>query len=98
MAINYAITYEIIDEESASYGDAKERGFEDENAESDFRDMVDLLQGTEPSSSPTDSTSWYTHYGEMNCRTGEYENKSYHPKTARDGRYMLKAWKAGNNA
>lgn len=98
MTINYSVTYEIIDEESASYGDVKERGFDNENAKCDFREMIDLLQGTEPSSSEPDSRNWYTHYGEMDYKTGEYENKSYHPKTARDGRYMLKAWNAGNKA
>jgi hypothetical protein len=98
MTINYSVTYEILDEESASYGDVKEHGFDDENAECDFRDMVDLLRGTEPSSSESDSRNWYTQYGEMDYQTGEYENKSYHPKTARDSRYMLKAWEAGNKA
>ena len=98
MGIKYSVTFEIIDEESASYGDAKERGFLEENCEVDFRDMVSMLEGTEPSASDIDSARWFTQYGDMDMYSGEYENNSYHPATDRDARYMAKAWKIGNNA
>jgi len=97
--IKYSTAYEIITEESATLGDAEERGFLDENLTSDFRDMVDILEGTEPSKYPLvvdDTRVWFTHYGDMDMHSGEYENISYHPKTARDCRYMIKAWLIGN--
>jgi len=97
--INYSTTFEIITQESATLGDAEERGFLDENLTSDFRDMVDILEGTEPSQHPLTNDArhvWFTIYGDMDMYTGEYENKSYHPATSRDCRYMVKAWLTGN--
>ena len=99
MGIHYAETYEIITEESAIDGDAEERGFIDTDAETDFRNMSDLLQGTEPSSSEISISgylTWYTRYEDMDYRTGEWKNRSYHPKTERDARWMKKAWKYAN--
>ena len=95
--IKYATTYEIITQESAEHGDAEERGFLDEELESDFRGMVSLLEDTEPSCyplSPDDTHVWFTNYGGMDMIDGSYENISYHPKTNRDCRYMIKAWLA----
>ena len=98
MAIVYSTTYEIIDDESAEHGEAKESGFLDENLISGFRDMVETLQGTEPSSSDIGSARWFTRHGDMDMYSGEYENVSYHPATRRAARYMRKAWAIGNNA
>lgn len=103
--IQYAVTYEIVTEESAQCGDAEERGFladHDNPCESSFSELVDLMGGWEPSSSPPDEQSWYTLY-QSNDGTREFyetdrvENQSYHPITERDGRYMLKAWRAANS-
>ncbi len=104
MAIKYSVTYEIITEESAEHGEDAESGFLEENADESLRGMVDLLRGTEPSCWPLPSvrdgdycgTIWFTVYGESDFRTGEVENRSYHPATSRDARYMVTAWKVGN--
>ena len=99
--IRYAETFATITPESASYGDYDETGFIDENLESDFRDMVDLLQGTEPSCSNIEQASWFSdsEYGHGTrdyFEQGTGEVRSSHPKTDRDLRYMIKAWKTGN--
>lgn len=102
--IRYSETFESITEESAEYGEAAESGFIAEDGEESLRGMVDLLRGTEPSCWPlpmqqdADFTGrvWFTRYGEQDYRTGDVENRSYHPATARDARYMIAAWKAGN--
>ncbi len=87
-----AITYEVFDEESTEAGDAKERGWDDEEGvsmepdcdEDDaVRNAVQFLRGagaTEASSSCFDPHVWYTCYGEMHSRTGETTNRSYHLK------------------
>lgn len=102
--IRYSETFEVITEESVEHGEAADSGFITEHAEESLRGMVDLLRGTQPSCwplpAPQDAywygTIWFTEYGDMDYRTGEYENRSYHPLTARDARYMISAWKAGN--
>lgn len=101
--IKYSETFEIVTEESAKEGEPAESSFIIDEQES-LRGMVDLLRGTEPSCWPlpapqdADFTGrvWFTSYGEMDYRTGEAENRIYHPATARDARYMIAAWKAGN--
>lgn len=95
MSIKYAQTYEVWTEDDIEFGETADAGFEDENAEADFRDMVSLLEGTEPSSSTLNTRTWYTNYGDADME-GEIENNSYHPKNERDGRYMMKAWKLAN--
>lgn len=99
--IKYSETYAVVTPESAINGDFSETGFIDENLNSDFRDMIDLLQGTEPNCSDINQATWFTAYN-TNVGTIEYyetgaeESRSYHPKSERDLRYMIKAWKAGN--
>lgn len=100
--IEYTETYEIITEESAAIGQVTERGISDKNASGDFHGMVDTLAGTEPSCSDLDSGYvWFTLYGSNDgtrefYETGCVENRSYHPKTDRDARYMIKAWRTAN--
>ena len=98
--IHYNVTFERITPESAEYGDAEERGFEEQGAIADFADMLDILYATEPSEYPLPemptSHLWFTRYGEADFRTGETVNLSYHPATERDARYMLKAWISSN--
>lgn len=103
--IKYAETFERVTPESAAIGEAEERGFIDKNAEAGFRDMVELLQGAEPSASPLPAEPsrfvWFTQY-DTNEGTREYyetgvnESRSYHPKDERAARYMVKAWRVGN--
>lgn len=72
-------TYEIIDEESAEYGEAAERGFNFERVEHDFDEVVGLLKGREPSCSPITNVerTWFTCYGQPDM-DGETENDSIH--------------------
>lgn len=73
-------TMETITEESAEYGEAAERWVEYENGEFTVRELMRDLEGLEPSQSPITNPEfvWFTSYGEMDYRTGEYENYSLH--------------------
>ena len=101
--INYAETYEIYTPESTESGDADERGFIWEETSDDFRTMVDLLAHAEPSASVLTPSKhiWFTNteYGHGTrdyYEKGIEETRSYHPKTERDARYMIKAWRVSN--
>jgi hypothetical protein len=97
--IHYSITHEIYTEEDAEIGEPSIAEFLSQSEYDDFRTMADLLQGTEPSQYPlidSPNNVWFTEYGEMDFFTGEIENRSYHPATKYDERYMLKAWKYAN--
>jgi len=72
-------TYEIFTPESVEDGEAAERGFIDEDGSHfTFRELVELLTGSEASSSHYHAGVWYTKHGEADCRTGATENRSYH--------------------
>ena len=93
--INYSITYEKWDTD--------DRGFVSELENDDFRSMVRLLGCTEPSWYPLPvidrdfphSCLWFSQY-EKNYMTGEETVISYHPKSVKDARYMVKAWRQAN--
>ena len=101
--INYSITYEKWDDESAAIGDTDDRGFISELENDSFRSMVCLLGCTEPSWYPLPvidrdfphSCLWFSQY-EKNYMTGEETVISYHPKSVKDARYMVKAWRYAN--
>ena len=102
--IAYAITYETWDYEAVEIGDTDDRGCISELEQDDFRSMVSILRGTEPSCYPlpdvfpseyVGSFLWFSEESE-NYRTGERTITSYHPKTPRDARYMVKAWHVAN--
>ena len=101
--ITYAETYEIYTPESIDAGDAEERGFIAEEISDDFRTMVDLLAHTEPSDSTLTPSKhiWFTDQDFGHGTRDYYEKginvtRSYHPKTERDARYMIKAWRTAN--
>ena len=102
--IAYSVTYENWDHESVEIGDTDDRGCISELEQDDFRSMVSILQGTEPSWDPMPvigpdfphSCLWFSQY-EKNFVTGEETIVSYHPKSARDTRYMVKAWHVAND-
>lgn len=73
-------TYEVVTEESAEHGDAEERGFEYENAPTEYDDVVRILKGLEPSCRPitNGALTWFTSYGDADFKTGNRTNKSYH--------------------
>ena len=101
--IKYSITYEKRDDESAAIGETDGRGFVSELENDDFRSMVRLLGCTEPSWYPLPvidrdfphSCLWFSQY-EKNYMTGEETVISYHPKSVKDARYMVKAWRYAN--
>lgn len=104
--IAYSVTYETWGREAAETGDTDDRGLVSELEQDDFHSMVSILRGTEPSCYPLpvgDSDFydfypvwiWFSEESE-NYRTGERTITSYHPKTHRDARYMLKAWHCAN--
>ena len=102
--IKYRETYEVYTEQ----GGSAENGFThdpDVPFEADFREMVELLEGTSPSDSDVSIKNykhvWYTRiesnkYTREWFETGNTEDTSYHPVSDRDARYMAKAWLMGN--
>lgn len=88
-------TYEIITEESAADGEVAENGFVWENSPCEFKEVVQYIEGAEPSQHPiTNAESvWFTHYGELDYLSGEYENVSFHYSKANPSK-NLKYWKA----
>ena len=99
--ITYREAFVTITPESAAYGDSESAGWIDEEAYADFRAMVAMLRGAEPSCYPVDAVEpchlWYTKYDyDSDIPTGRTENRSYFAADSRAARYMLKAWKMGN--
>jgi hypothetical protein len=94
--ITISATFEVITEESAEHGEAAEAGFLWEDRPHTFRELVCLLNGAAPSSSPPEHMRWATVHGWMCPIDGSFTNVSYHPKTDRDLRYLVKAWYAAN--
>lgn len=88
-------TYEVITDESAEEGDAAERGFDWEDVDESFRDLVRRLEtdycGAEPSDYPSANPGWITSYGERDFRTGEFRNISLHPANDRARRWWPRA-------
>lgn len=85
----FSITYEIITNESAEYGDAEERGFIDEGLT--LREAMDALHWyrgshVEADSYPLARPRWFTfHDVETNWTTGDTKNVSLHlPETLTD--------------
>lgn len=81
-SVTITTTYEIVTPASAFDGEAEERGWiDEEGTEYTVSEAVDLLEGTEPSSSEFHEGVWYTDYEyETDHRTGAVENRSYHIK------------------
>lgn len=97
MPIILSQTYEIVTEESASYGAAEDRGYDWENVAYSFRETVDLIRrgGFTESSCSHGVPSWLSTEPEQDFRTGEWETKSLHPgDDARSRRYWAKACRA----
>lgn len=88
-------TYEIITEESAENGEAEETGFVWENSPCEFKEVIDYLRGAHASQYPVTNVEnvWFTHYGEMDYTSGDYENVSFHYSRSNPSK-NLKYWKA----
>lgn len=89
-------TYQIVDDESAQRGDAKEHGFEWQDVPHTFREVVELLTEEYTNPSCTGGTPrWVTGEDEECFDTGEHTTYSLHPADdARSQRYWKKACKA----
>ena len=82
----FSVTFEIITEESAEFGDAEERGFI--ACDIALRDAVALVQETasaqcsqevvEANEAPVSNPRWITVYNSPDFITGETENRSLH--------------------
>jgi hypothetical protein len=77
----FHVSYEIVTEESAEYGDAQERGVISDNVS--LRDALeDLLSARANVSSIEANDSldpyWITVYYDMDLAYGHYENRSLH--------------------
>lgn len=77
----FHVSYEIVTEKSAEYGDAEERGVISDNvclryAIEDVLAARSSVSAIEPSSA--DDPRWITVYYEMDPTTGDYENRSLH--------------------
>lgn len=81
MKNNWCITYEIVTEESASEGDAAERGFELEDVS--FREAYDYFTSN---AYPLEANCWPISFGirwiigqaEQDFKTGEWKTLSFH--------------------
>lgn len=77
-------TYEIVTEESAEHGDFEESGFEYEDNEFSFMELVREIKdagATMPSDSSPSMHTWYsTPDADIDYHTGEYTYYSFHPK------------------
>lgn len=82
----FAVTYEIITEESARDGDSAAHGYVDQNLS--LRDAIRIVNETESShcsqeciessDSRVESARWFTVYNSMSWIDGECENRSLH--------------------
>lgn len=90
-------TFEIYTEESIEAGEAEETGFDWQDVQYTFRELVDMLEREYYCAEPSDSHGvprWVTSYGEADFRTGNHENKSLHPANDRARRWWPKALRA----
>jgi hypothetical protein len=86
MKKSFTVTYEIITEESAEFGDFAETGFVERDLS--LREAVDHLFNTrgtyaritaiEGDCSDISQTRWVTVYHNQDWFNGEYENRSIH--------------------
>ena len=94
-------TFQIITEESAKNGEASENGFEFQDGEYSFRELVkELKEYNELSCSHDhDRNTWVTQYGDMDLHSGDYTNYSLHfsrNNPARKEKYWIKALRLAN--
>lgn len=81
--VKFAVTYEIVTEESAENGEAAESGFLEENVR--LGEAIDLMMSLpsgvasiEASDSRVTEARWITAYGSQAWEDGSYENRSLH--------------------
>lgn len=95
-------TYEIVSHESAEYGDAEEMGFNYNDVEFTFRELVELMkEHPQASSCPNDGDIWvwFTSYHDTDYRSGNEKSTSIHysrKNPARNAKYWRLAAKIAN--
>ena len=98
--ISYDETYATVTHASAEHGDFADRGHILHNGTMSYEQMIDTLDGTEPSVSPLRDDEPYVFFTRYNYRedfeTGEREERSYHPNNEYSRRRMIQAWKYAN--
>jgi hypothetical protein len=99
MNILVSQTYSRTTSESAEDGDFSETGFNFENVEYSFRELVKLMQEHPQASSsgPVNERTWFSSYSEtIDYGTGEEEETAIHfdrENESRLAKYWAKAWK-----
>jgi hypothetical protein len=87
MTLLFAVTYEIVTDESAAYGEAEETGFvcRDVTLRDAVKEVrstrtyeVDGVQAIEPNDSCLSSARWVTVSNGREFRTGDQESRSIH--------------------
>jgi hypothetical protein len=94
--MRFSQTYEVITDESAEHGDAEERGYDWQNSDETFRDLVRRLSYDYAHCERSDSHGvprWITAYGERDMHDGSFRNVSLHPANKRAERWWPKALK-----
>lgn len=95
MGILVSKTFEVWDEASLEIGETDNRGFDFEDLELDFEDLVDEMKGySSASQSPNDGGTdvWYISEPEVDYRTGEETIYSFHYSRKNHPRYA-KYWR-----
>lgn len=77
--IKLSKTFETLTQEDVEHGEASDRGFEYENEEFDFLELLNELDiYTETSDYPANKFSWVSTESETDCTTGEETIYSLH--------------------
>ena len=75
----YRDTFETVTPESAEQGEAADSGFVLQDEKILYRDLIELLRGTEPSTFPICEDAWYSlDLGITDYATATTESRSYH--------------------
>ncbi|WP_323016419.1 hypothetical protein [Castellaniella sp.] len=95
MPILISKTYEILDEESLEAGETNDRGFEFEDKEFDFKELVRELENYPNPSCYPGVPHWVSSNDDPDLATGDTVIYSLHPgRDARSQRYWAKACRA----
>jgi hypothetical protein len=93
MGIKISVTYEEWSQEAIEAGETDERGFEFEDVDYGFRELVDYIdrEGFTQSNCYPGTPDWLSTEGELHT-DGSHTIKAIHPgKDARSQRYWAKA-------
>lgn len=89
-----SITYEVVTEESAEYGEANERGFLVKDQDCGFRELLDTIKysGFAVTDSSRGIPRWLSNHPEQDYKDGSWTTKTIHPsRDNQSKRYWEKA-------